>query len=267
MVIEDYDVILGMDWLSKYGAHMDCKNKSVQFVRPSRIALELKANQVKERKFFIVGTKARNMLAKGCQGYLAYLLNKPKDQCTVENTTIVKDYPGVFLVVLTSFPSFRDVEFTIDLVPGVEPISRTPYRISPVELKELTKQLEELLRQGYVRPSISPWEALVLFVKKKDGTLRLCINCRGLNTLNIKNKYPLLLIDELFDQLQGSCCYSKMDLLQEYYQVRIKEENIPKTTFNTRYGHYRFVVMPFGVTNAPTMFMDLMHRIFQAILG
>jgi hypothetical protein len=106
----------------------------------------------------------------------------------------------------------------------------------------------------------------MLFVKKKDGTLRLCIDYRGLNTLTIKNKYPLPLIDELFDQLQGSCCYSKMYLRQGYYQVRIKEEDIPKTAFNTRYGHYEFVVMPFRVTNVPAIFMDLMHRIFRPYL-
>jgi hypothetical protein len=206
------------------------------------------------------------MLAKGCHGYLAYLLNKPKDQNTVENTTVVKDYPEVFSAELTTLPSSREVEFTIDLVLGAEPVSRTPYRMAPTELKELKQQLEELLRQGYIKPSVSPWGAPVLCVKKKDGTLRLYIDYRGLNTLTIKNKYPLPLIDELFDQLQGSCWYSKMDLRQGYYQVRIKEEDILKTAFNTRYGHYEFVVMPFGVTNAPTVFMDLMHRIFRPYL-
>jgi hypothetical protein len=106
----------------------------------------------------------------------------------------------------------------------------------------------------------------VLFVKKNDGTFRLCIDYRGLNTLTVKNKYLLPLIDELFNQLQGSCSYSKMDLRQGYYQVRIKEENIPKTVFNTRYEHYEFVVMPFGVTNAPAVFMGLMHRVFRLYL-
>jgi hypothetical protein len=113
---------------------------------------------------------------------------------------------------------------------------------------------------------VSPWGAPVLFVKKKNGTLRLCVDYMGLNTLTIKNKYLLPLIDELFDQLQGSCCYSKMDLRQGYYQVRIKEEDIPKIAFNTHYGHYKFVVMPFGVTNALAVFMDLMHRIFSPFL-
>jgi hypothetical protein len=130
---------------------------------------------------------------------LAYLLNKLKDQRTVENTAIVKDYLDKFLVELTTIPPSREVEFTIGLVPGVELVSRTPYWMAPTELKELKEQLEELLRQEYIRPSVSPWGAPVLFVKKKDGTLRFYIDYRGLNTLTIKNKYPLSLIDELFD--------------------------------------------------------------------
>jgi hypothetical protein len=178
----------------------------------------------------------------------------------------VKEFPDIFPTELTSKPLPRDVEFTVDLVSGVEPLSRTLYRMAPVKLKELKEQLEEQLQQGYIRPSVSPCEVPVLFVKKKDRTLRLCINYRGQNNLRIKNKYPLPLIDELFDQLQGSCCYSKMDLWQGYCQERIKEDDIPKTTFNTRYGHYEFVVMPFGMTNAPAVFMDLMHRIFRLYL-
>jgi hypothetical protein len=131
------------------------------------------------------------------------------------------------------------MEFTVNLVLRAAPVSRIPYQLASAELKELKEQLEELLKQGYIHPSVSPWGAPVLFMKKKDSTLRLCIDYRGLNTLTIKNKYSLPLIDELFDQLQGSYCFSKLDLRQGYYQVRIKED-IPKTAFNTRYGHYEF---------------------------
>jgi hypothetical protein len=138
--------------------------------------------------------------------------------------------------------------------------------MATAELKELKEQLQELLTQGFIRPSVSPWGAPMLFVKKKDGTLRMCIDYSGLNDVTIKNKYPLPMIDELFDQLQGAGCYSKLDLRQGYYQVKVKEEDIPKTAFNTRYGHFEFVVMPFGVTNAPATFMDLMHRVFQPYL-
>ena len=135
--------------------------------------------------------------------------------------------------------------------------------MAPVELKELKLQLQELLEKGFIRPSVSPWGAPVLFVKKKDGTLRLCIDYRQLNKLKIKNKYPLPRIDDLFDQLQGASIFSKINLLSRYHQLRIKDVDIHKTTFGTRYGHYEFLVMPFGLTKAPTAFMDLMNRDFQ----
>ena len=135
-----------------------------------------------------------------------------------------------------------------------------------VELKELKSQLQELLDKGFVRPSISPWGAPVLFVKKKDGTLRLCIDYRRLNQATIKNKYPLPRIDDLFDQLQGASVFSKIDLRSGYYQIRVKNDNVSKTAFRTRYGYYEFLVMPFGLTNAPAVFMDLMNRVFQPYL-
>ncbi|KAL0445917.1 UNVERIFIED_CONTAM: Transposon Ty3-I Gag-Pol polyprotein, partial [Sesamum latifolium] len=136
------------------------------------------------------------------------------------------------------------------------PISIAPYRMAPSELKELKKQLEELLDKGFIRPSISPWGAPVLFVKKKDGSMRLCIDYRQLNRITIKNKYPLPRIDDLLDQLKGATVFSKIDLRSGYWQLRIEEGSISKTTFRTRYGHYEFVVMPFGLTNAPAAFMS-----------
>ena len=159
-------------------------------------------------------------------------------------------------------PLEREVEFTIDLIPMTEPISIPPYRMAPVELRELKAQLEELLSKGFIRPSISPWGAPVLFVKKKDGSLRLCIDYRKLNRVTIHNQYQLPIIDELIDQLQGSRVYSKIDLRSGYHQLRVQESDVPKTTFRTRYGHYEFLMMPFGLTNAPAAFMDLINRIF-----
>nr|GEX56775.1 putative reverse transcriptase domain-containing protein [Tanacetum cinerariifolium] len=141
------------------------------------------------------------------------------------------------------------------------PVARAPYRLAPSEMKELVKQLRELSKKGFIRHSSSPWGAPVLFVKKKDGSFRMCIDYRGLNKLTIKNRYPLPIIDDLFDQLQGSSIYLKIDLRTGYHQLRIKEEDIPITAFRTRYGHYEFRVMPFGLTNAPAMFMDLMNRL------
>ncbi|KAL0537355.1 hypothetical protein IC582_026333 [Cucumis melo] len=138
--------------------------------------------------------------------------------------------------------------------------------MAPAELKELKVQLQELLDKGFIRPSVSPWGAPVLFVKKKDGSMRLCIDYRELNKVTVKNKYPLPRIDDLFDQLQGATVFSKIDLLLGYHQLRIKDSDVLKKTFRSRYGHYEFIVMSFGLTNAPTVFMDLMNRVFREFL-
>lgn len=160
----------------------------------------------------------------------------------------------------------REIEFTIEVAPGTQPVSKAPYRMAPVELKELKIQLQELLDKGFIRPSTSPWGAPVLFVKKKDGTMRLCIDYRELNKLTIKNKYPLPRIDDLFDQLQGAQVFSKIDLRSGYHQLKVKAEDVEKTAFRSRYGPFEFLVMPFGVTNAPAAFMDLMNRVFKNYL-
>ena len=141
-----------------------------------------------------------------------------------------------------------------------------PHRMAPVELQELKVQIQELLSKRFIRLSTSQWGAPVLFAKNKDKTLRLCINYKQLNRVTIKNRYPLLRIDDLFDQLRGARVYSKIDLRTGYHQLRVKEANIPKIAFRTRYGHFEFTVMPFGLKNAPTAFMDLMHRVFQPYL-
>ena len=140
----------------------------------------------------------------------------------------------------------REVEFTIDLALGTAPISKAPYKMAPLELKELKIQLQELLDKGFIRPNVSPWGAHVLFVKKNDGSMRLCINYRELNKVTVRNKYPLPRIDDLFDQLQGACVFSKIDLRSGYHQLRVRWKDVPKTAFRTRYGHYEFLVLPFG---------------------
>ena len=172
----------------------------------------------------------------------------------------------VFLDELPGLPPHRVVDFDIELHPGTSPISTTPHRMALVEYQELRVQLQELLDKGFIRPSTSSWGAPVLFAKKKDMTLRLCIDYRQLNRVTIKNQYPLPRIDDLFDQLRGARVYSKIDLCTGYHQLRVRKMDIPKTTFRTRYGHFEFTVMPFGCTNAPAAFMDLMHRVFQPYL-
>ena len=144
--------------------------------------------------------------------------------------------------------------------------SMAPYRMSASEFAELKKKLEDLMDKKFVRPSVSPWGAPVLLVKKKDGSMRLCIDYRQLNKVTIKNRYSLLRIDDLMDQLVGARVFSKIDLRSGYHQIKVKDEDMQKTTFRTRYGHYKYSMMPFGVTNVPGVFMEYMNRIFHAYL-
>nr|GEW56187.1 putative reverse transcriptase domain-containing protein [Tanacetum cinerariifolium] len=146
------------------------------------------------------------------------------------------------------------------------PVAHAPYRLAPSKMQELSNQLQELADRGFISPSTSPLGAPVLFVKKKDRYFRMCIDYRELNKLTIKNRYPLPRIDDLFDQLQGLSVYSKINLRSGYHQLRVRDEDIPKTAFRTRYGH-EFQVMPFGLTNAPAVFMDLMNHVTVQFLG
>ncbi|GJV00119.1 putative reverse transcriptase domain-containing protein [Tanacetum coccineum] len=163
-------------------------------------------------------------------------------------------------------PDLREVKFTIELIPVAQPISKAPYRMAPIELKELKDQLQELLERGFIPPSVSSWDAQVLFVKKKDGSIRLCIDYRELNRIIVRNKYLLPRIDDLFGQLQGAKFFSKIDLRSGYHQLHVKEQDFSKIAFRTGYGHYEFFVMSFGLTNAPAIFMDLMNRVFHEYL-
>ncbi|KAD3640129.1 hypothetical protein E3N88_29352 [Mikania micrantha] len=210
--------------------------------------------------------KARKYLKKKYYAFLAHVVEKKPDKKAVGDIPVIRDYPDVFPEDLPGLPPVRQVEFRIDLVPRANPVAKSPYRLAPSEMQELSSQLQELLDKGFIRPSFSPWGAPVLFVKNKDGSFRMCIDYRELNKLTIKNKYPLPRIDDLFDQLQGATCFSKIDLRSGYHQLRVNDEDIPKTTFSTRYGHYEFVVMPFGLTNAPAVFMDLMNRVCRPYL-
>ncbi|XP_022847556.1 uncharacterized protein LOC111370081 [Olea europaea var. sylvestris] len=223
--------------------------------------------KVKALPRVISALKAKSMLRKpNCQGYLVSLIATSSQDKTLDNVPIVQEYSDVFPDDLPGIPPDRQVEFTIDLIPEATPVSKAPYRMAPKELQELKMQLEEFLDKGFIRPSISPWGAPVLFVKKKDGTMRLCIDYRELNKLTIKNKYHLPRIEDLFDQLKGASVFSKIDLRSGYHQLKIKSVDILKTAFRTRYGHYEFTVMSFGLMNAPAIFMDLMNRVFHQYL-
>ncbi|GJV66294.1 putative reverse transcriptase domain-containing protein [Tanacetum coccineum] len=233
-----FDVIIGMDWLVKHDAVIVCGEKVVRIPYVKR----------------------------GCHLFLAHVTEKKLKEKRLEDVPVIHDFPEVFLEEFPGIPSPRQVEFRIDLVPRATHVARAPYRLTPSEMRELSIQLQELLEKGFIRSSLSPWGAPVLFVKKKDGSFRMYIDYRELNKLTVKNRYPLSRIDDLFDQLQGLSVYSKIDLRSGYHQLRIKEEDIPITAFRTRYGHFEFQVMPFGLTNVPAVFMDLMNQVCKPYL-
>ncbi|KAL0544053.1 hypothetical protein IC582_019164 [Cucumis melo] len=262
----DFDVILGMDWLAANHASIDCSRKEVTFNPPSMASFKFKGGRSRSLPQVISAIRASKLLSQGTWGILASVVDTREADVSLSSEPVVRDYPDVFLEELPGLPPHREVEFAIELEPGTVPISRAPYRMAPAELKELKVQLQELLDKGFIRPSVSPWGAPVLFVKKKDGSMRLCIDYRELNKVTVKNKYPLPRIDDLYDQLQGATVFSKIDLRSGYHQLRIKDEDVPKTAFRSRYGHYEFIVMSFGLTNAPAVFMDLMNRVFREFL-
>ncbi|GJY08897.1 putative reverse transcriptase domain-containing protein [Tanacetum coccineum] len=252
MLVElgSFNAIIGMDWLVKYQAIIMCAEKIVRIPwgNETLIVHGDGSNRGHEARLHIISyTKTQGYMLKGCPIFLANVTTKEtKDKSKekrLEDVPIVRDFPDVFPEDLPSLPLTRQVEFQIDLIPGAAPVARAPYRLTPSEMKELSEQLKELSDKGFIRPISSPWGAPVFFVKKKDGS-----------------------IDDLFDQLQGSSVYSKIDLRSGYHQLRVREEDIPKTAFRTRYGHYEFQVMPFGLTNAPAVFMDLMNRVCKPYL-
>ena len=254
----EFDVLLGMDWLFRHQAIVDCRMKIVTLKTPNEDEVTFIDERSNHLSNVVSAATARTMVRKECDSYLAYVIDTVKARPSVSDIPTISDFPDMFLEELPH----REIEFAIDVVPGATPASITPYRMAPLELKELKLQLQELLEKGFIRPSVSPWGAPVIFVKKKDGTLQLCIDYRQINKLTVKNKYPLPRIDDLFDQLKGASKFSKIDLQSGYHQLRIKDAAVHKTAFRTRYGHYEFLVMPFGLTNAPAAFMDLMNRVF-----
>nr|GFA27022.1 putative reverse transcriptase domain-containing protein [Tanacetum cinerariifolium] len=265
-----FDVIIGMDWLVKYHAVIVYDENLVRVPFGDEILIfhgDESNNGHESRLNIISCTKTQRYLLKGCPIFLAHVTIKEAEDKSMEkrleDVPIVQDFLDVFPEDLPGIPLTRQVEFQIDLVPGAAPVAMAPYRLAPSEMKELLEQLKELADKGFIRPSSSPWGALVLFVKKKDGSFRMCIDYQELNKLTGKNRYPLPRIDDLFNQLQGSSVYSKIDMRSGYHQLRVREEDILKTAFKTRYRHYEFQVMPFGLTNTPAVFIDLMNLIVQ----
>ncbi|GJU29494.1 putative reverse transcriptase domain-containing protein [Tanacetum coccineum] len=224
MAIElgSFDIIIGMDWLSRYDAAILCGEKKVRIPLEGK-TLVIEGDRNNSRLKIVSCIKAQKYTEKGCELFLAQVTEQESKEKQLEDVPVIQDFPEVFLEELPGLPPPKQVEFRIDLIPNAAPVARAPYRLAPSEMKEVSKQLQEWSEKGFIRPSSSPWGAPVLFVKKKDGLFRMCIDYRKLNKLTIKNRYPLSRIDDLFDQLQGSSVLSKIDFTFGYHYLRIRE--------------------------------------------
>jgi ferredoxin len=239
--LENVDIILGANWMTRHQVVLDVASCIVEIKSP------------------ICGSFTLLLPSQDSTRPCAFAMI----ELPLKKIPAVCEYVDVFPDELLGMPPDRDIEFAIELQPGMAPISKRSYRMPPTELAELKKQLQELLDKGFIRPSTSPWACPALFVKKKDESLRLCIDYCPLKAVTIKNKYHLPRIDVLFDQLVRAKVFSKIDLRSVYHQIKIRASDIPKTAFSTRYGLYEYLVMSFGLTNAPAYFMYLMNSVFM----
>ena len=291
ITLKGYDIVLGMPWLEIHNPEVNWSTGTIRINDKHTFNAINNDHSLTKSSWNVNDRKSADVMCitelsalqfkrvakkSGTELFLAIVrpVNGDKvvsSKANVSNGTehvavknLLVKFKDVFPDDLPSgLPPKRDVDHRIELLPGSEPPTKAPYRMSPAQLDELKKQLNELLEKQFVQPSKSPFGAPVLFVKKKDGSTRMCIDYRALNKVTIKNKYPLPRVDELLDRLHGAKWFSKIDLRSGYHQVRIADGDIQKTAFRTRYGHYEFMVLPFGLTNAPATFMQLMHGIFH----
>jgi len=261
-----YDVVLGKPWLARFNPDIDWQSNSMKLKQYGHVhVLRSSTFPSDERPSTMLSTAQLVKAVKtGCELFLVNMTvpeSTPKPATTVDD--ILEEFKDVFPDDLPGPPPDRSVNHKIDLEPASVPPHRPIYRMSEQELEEVKKQLDDLLSKGFIRPSVSPFGAPILFVKKKDGSLRMCVDYRALNKMTIKNRYALPRIDDLLDRLAGAKVFTKMDLRSGYHQIKIAPEDIPKTAFRTRYGHYEFTVLPFGLCNAPATFQRLMNDIFR----
>ncbi|PWA76257.1 reverse transcriptase domain-containing protein [Artemisia annua] len=275
VTLGSFDVIIGMDWLSKYRANVICDKKIVRVPYGKEI-FNIQGDRSGSRslsKLTVIScTRLPKLIDKGCYLFLAQISEKgekeKKGKC-IGDVPIVHDFPDVFPGDLPGIPPTRKVEFQIDLIPGAAPVARAPYRVSPTEPEEFSKQLAELSEKGFIRPSSSPWGAPVLFVKKKDGSFRMCIDYRELNKLTVKNRYPLPRIDDLFDQLQGSSVYSKIDLRSDIinfgFWKKTFRRRLSEPVMDTMNSNAPILALPEGSEDF-VMYCDASHIGLGAVL-
>ena len=264
-----HDIILGTPWMRMHRAQFDYDrnsltvgNQHIPFVEP--VSTPSLVNECTPREF------VRTIRSEDAKVYLIFsnaVTETTSEEVSPEIQQIMHEFKDCFPTTpIIGLPPSRPEDHHIDLLPNAVPWARSPYRLAPPELEELRRQITHLIKIGHIQPSISPWGAPILFVKKKDGTLRMCIDYRALNKMTALNSYPLPHIEDLLDKLQGAKYYTKLDLDMAYHQMRIHPPDIPKTAFNCPLGHFEFKVLAFGLTNAPATFQTLMNRVLQPYL-
>jgi len=274
---QNFDLVLGMPWLMRVNPQIDWTHRTLTIAaKPAKDqpATSLRLMNAKELKrcvaksqvdcmFLLSNTQLKDSDVRDTAASSTAEVEKVRS----ESHAVLSEYSDRFPPDLPKrLPPQRDVDHRIELVPGSTPPCLATYRMSPTELDELKRQIDDLESKHILRPSKSPFGAPVLLTKKKDGTWRFCVDYRALNAITVKNKYPLPRVDELFDRLHGARYFSKLDLRSGYWQIRVREEDVPKTAFRSRYGSYEWLVLPMGLTNAPATFMHLMNQIFRPYL-
>ncbi|CAN0904661.1 Retrovirus-related Pol polyprotein from transposon 17.6 [Linum grandiflorum] len=270
--IPENDLILGVQWLRELGPiQWDFNNLTMEFGWQDHW-IKLQGQRTPESRLVDEHEVLREVKRKG-EGYILYLLDSNSSDSSGEDLDGMDEFNGLLAEYgdlfrePSSLPPNRREDHRIPLDPGSQPVNSRPYRYPHYLKEEISKLVQEMLHTGIVRHSQSPYSSPVLMVKKHDGSWRMCVDYRSLNQITIKDKFLIPVIDELFDELHGACCFTKLDLCSGYYQIRVVEEDIPKTAFRTHQGHYEFLVMPFGLTNAPSTFQSLMNEVFRPLFG
>jgi hypothetical protein len=273
------DMILGRDWMIEHSVVLDLATNTCVIKKGARTYnlrmtadASLTAGHTATLKF-ISTQQVQRAQRNGCHVLMVDVkqidgeLEAAISELDARAQPVVREFADVFQTLPPGLPPDRGIAHTIPLIDGSQPVFSPMYRYSPAELAEIKSQLKKLLELKFIEPSQSSFGSPVLFVLKKDGSWRMCVDYRRLNNLTKKNRYPLPRIDETLDQLQGVKCMSSLDLQSGYHQIRIAEEDVEKTAFRTPFGHYQFRVLSFGLTNAPSVFQATMNSIFSDLLG